>query len=165
MKFTSKTLLKVLACTAVTLGAVSLARAAVSASDLTGTWTWTQPSRGGGPDATNTLVLKYDGTTLTGTLASPMGGRGRGGPPPADATTPAPAPPAPTPVDIKDAKVAADGTISFSVTRAGRGGGPDTVIPYSGKLSDDKKSIVGKVTMPARGGGDPTPTDWKATKK
>ena len=94
MKLASKTLLKVLACTAVALGAASLAYAQTAKVDPTGTWTWTGGgggrggpggggggARGGGMAGTNTLVLKLDadGTKVTGTLQSPARGR-RGGP-------------------------------------------------------------------------------------
>ena len=82
MKFTSKSLLQVLACTVVTLGAVSLAQAGMGANvDVFGTWTWTGGGGGRGFAAaaaaaavggrsrwfsvggTNVLVLKADVTT------------------------------------------------------------------------------------------------------
>ena len=43
--------------------------------DPTGTYQWVMPGRNGGPDRTNTLVLKLDGSTLTGKISAP----GRGG--------------------------------------------------------------------------------------
>lgn len=166
-KLTSKSLLQVVACTVVALGAISMAKAAAPV-DPSGTWIWVQAGRGGGPGATNTLVLKMDAGKLTGTLTSPaMGGRGgrRGAPPAAGADTgaapaPAPAAPAPTVTPITNGKVVGD-TVSFDVVRSMRG--TDTTIPYTGKLSGD--TITGTVTMPARGGGDPTPTPWTATKQ
>ena len=80
--------------TKILLGAVLLTGSLVQAQaddkkvDPTGTYIWTMPGRNGGPDRTNTLVLKLDGDKLTGSVASP----GRGGA-------------APTPVDITDGKV------------------------------------------------------------
>ena len=44
--------------------------------DPTGTYVWTMASRTGGPDHTNTLILKLDGANLTGKILSPR----RGGP-------------------------------------------------------------------------------------
>jgi hypothetical protein len=166
-KFTSTSFIKVLACTAVALGAISLAHAAAPV-DPTGTWTWVTAGRGGGPGATNTLVLKMDAGKLTGTLTSPaMGGRGnrRGAPPAAGADANAapatpPAAPPPTVTPITNVKVDGD-TISFDVVRSMRG--TDITTPYKGKISGD--TITGTITMPARGGGDPTPMDWTAKKQ
>jgi hypothetical protein len=42
--------------------------------DPTGTYIWTTPSRTGGPDHTNTLILKLDGANLTGKILSPRRG-------------------------------------------------------------------------------------------
>jgi hypothetical protein len=160
-------LMKVVACTVVALGAISLAKAADKAVDPSGTWTWAQPGRGGGPGGgTNTLVLKWDGSKLTGTLTAPArAARGRrgGAAPGADAgaapATP-PAAPAPTATPITNGKVEGS-TISFDVVRSM--GGNDITTPYKGTISGD--TITGTVSMPARGGGDPTPTPWTATKQ
>ncbi len=165
MKLISKSLLKVLACTAVALGAVTLAQAQMKAVDPSGTWTWTGGGRGGGGGGgggggrggrggggTNMLVLKYEGGKLTGTWQGPARGARRGAN--ADATTP---PPAPTPapkVEIKDGKVDGD-TVSFSVTSSR--GGNDTTTVYKGKVTADK--ITGTRTV-----GDNDPVDWVATK-
>src|SRR5271170_4319113 len=43
----------------------------VKSADPTGSYIWTMPGRNGGPDRTNTLVLKLDGDKLTGKLMSP----------------------------------------------------------------------------------------------
>jgi hypothetical protein len=176
-KFTTKSLVKVLACTIVALGAISLAQAQDKV-DPTGTWTWVaQGGRGGGGGGgggggrrgggggTNVLVLKLDGTKLTGTLTAPRGGGRRATPPPDDGTTPAtPPPPATTKTDIADGKwVASTATVSFNVTLPARGGGDPTVVPYTGVVTADK--ITGTYTPPARGGGDPMPRDWVATKQ
>jgi len=160
MKLTSRTLLKVLACTVVALGAVSLAQAGSATVDPTGTWTWTGGGRGGGGGGggarggggTNTLVLKYEAGKLTGTLQAPARGPRRGAA--ADATTPAPAPtPAPK-VEIKDGKLDGD-TLSFSVTSS-RGGNDITTV-YKGKVTADK--ITGTRTV-----GENDLVEWIATK-
>ena len=80
------------------MGVLIPAQAQDKKVDPTGTYIWTMPGRNGGPDRTNTLVLKLDGDKLTGTLASP----GRGG--------------QATPRDISDGKVTGS-DISFCVTR------------------------------------------------
>jgi len=163
MKFTPKSLLKLLACTVVTLGTVSLVHAAASANlDVSGTWTWTGGGFGGGAFAgrggagggagaraggragglalaggTNVLVLKADVTTgvVTGTLTAPAfgGGRGRRG------------------------------------GGGGGGGGADAGAPPPAptpvQISNGK--IVGnvltfEVTRPGRGGGADITTSYKA---
>lgn len=52
-------------------------------------------------------------------------------------------------------------TVSFKIVQTM--GGNDITIPYTGKIEGD--TITGTVTMPARGGGEPTPTPWTATKQ
>ena len=109
-----------------------------------------------------TLVLKLDAGKLTGTYTAP----GRGGA-------------EPTPIEIANGKVEGD-TVSFEVTQAfggGRGGGQGgggggggggaapAATKYTGKLSADGKTIEGTRTAPGRGGAEPTPQPWKATKK
>jgi hypothetical protein len=76
------------------------------------------------------------------------------------------APPPPTPVDIKNGKIAGS-LLTFEVTRAGMGGAADTVAKYSGTVSNTVTpwTITGTVTAPPRGGGDPAPTPWTATKQ
>ena len=163
MKSTSKTLLSVLASTVMMLGAVDLAQAGPNV-DVTGTWTWTGGGFGGfgggggggggrrggfGGGGTNVLVLKADVSTgmVTGTLTMPaFGGRGRRGAAADDGTAP-PAPPAPTPIEIKNGKIAGN-ELSFEVTRAGRGGGPDTTIQYKATISADGKTITGTTVTP-----------------
>jgi hypothetical protein len=184
-KLNSTSLVKVLACTVVALGAICLAKAQTATSvSPVGTWTWVQAGRGGGggggggrgrggAGGTNTLVLKLDGTgkVVTGTLTSPgRGGRGgrRGGAAPADGSTnaapaAAPAPPPPVVTDITDGKWdAGTATVSFSISRAGRGGGDPIVTPYTGKVTADKITGTYTFTPP---GGDATPVDWVATKQ
>jgi hypothetical protein len=57
------------------VGVLVPAQAQDTKVDPTGTYIWTMPGRNGGPDRTNTLVLKLDGDKLTGNLTAP----GRGG--------------------------------------------------------------------------------------
>src|ERR1039458_5788004 len=56
-------------------GVLTQAQAQDKKVDPTGTYIWTQAGRNGGPDRTNTLVLKLDGDKLTGSVSAP----GRGG--------------------------------------------------------------------------------------
>ena len=126
------------------LALATMAQAQDKKADPTGTWMWTQAGRNGGPDRTNTLVLKVEGEKLTGTLNQP--GR-RGG--------------AATETKIDNGKVSGD-EISFEITRDFNGNTFTT--KYSGKISGD--TIKGKVQMPARNGGDaPEPRDWEAKKQ
>jgi hypothetical protein len=180
IKLTSTSLMKVVACAVVALGAISLAQAQDKTVDPTGTWTWAQPAGGGrnggggggnggggrgGAAGTNVLVLKLTGTNLTGTLTTPPRGGGRGrrnGGGGADATTTTNAAPvAATPIPISGGKVVGD-TVSFNVTQT-MGQNGDVTVPYTGKIAGN--TITGTVTRPARGGGDPTPTPWTATKQ
>jgi hypothetical protein len=164
MKFTPKSLLKLFACTVVTLGTASLVYAAGSANlDVSGTWTWTGGGFGGGAFAgrggaggggagggagaraggfgfaggTNVLVLKADVATgvVTGTLTTPAFGGGRGG-----------------------------------RRGGGAGGGADAGTPppaptpveiSNGKITGNVLTF--EVTRPARGGGADTTTSYKAT--
>ena len=119
-------------------GILTQAQAQDKKVDPSGTYIWTQAGRNGGPDRTNTLVLKLDGDKLTGKLTSP----GRGGA-------------APTPTDITDGKVAGS-DVSFSIVRD-MGGNPMT-IKYSGKFADG--AIKGKIDMDMN--GNPTSRDWEA---
>jgi hypothetical protein len=119
------------------LAIVAVAGVALAAENPTGTWTWTMTGgRGGGGQAREvTLKLKLEGDKLTGAMP------GRDG--------------AETAID--DAKYK-DGDLSFSVTREFNGNKMTT--KYSGKLTGD--TIKGKIERPARGGGEPTTTDWEA---
>src|ERR1039457_5162714 len=80
-------------------GILTQAQAQDKKADPTGTYIWTQAGRNGGPDRTNTLVLKLEGDKLTGSLTAP----GRGGA-------------ALTPTDIADGKVAG-AVVSFDIIR------------------------------------------------
>jgi hypothetical protein len=128
----------------ITIAAACLALAFAATADdqkasPAGTWTWTTPGRNGGPDRTNTLVLKVDGEKLTGKYSAP----GRNGT---------------NILDIADGKITGE-TISFNVVREGNNGSITNA--YSGKVAAD--TITGKMEF-ARPGADPVSRDWKATR-
>jgi len=129
---------KVLLGAALLTGTIIQAQAQDKKADPTGTYIWTQAGRNGGPDRTNTLVLKLDGDKLTGSLTAP----GRGGA-------------APTPTDIADGKVAG-AVVSFDIIRDFNGNSMTN--KYSGTLADG--TIKGTITM-NRNGQD-TSRDWEA---
>ena len=106
--------------------------------DPTGTYQWVMPGRNGGPDRTNTLVLKLDGSTLTGKISAP----GRGGQ--AAETT------------ISDAKLTG-ADVSFSVVRTFN----DNTFTnrYSGMIADG--AIKGKIEFERN--GESQSRDWNAT--
>jgi hypothetical protein len=110
----------------VTLGALTALTCVLTlGADIDGKWTVQTQGRNGAQ--TQTLTLKSDGSTLTGSL---QGGRGGS-------------------VDITEGKI--DGAnVSFKVTRAGRNGGNQTTT-YTGTLSDDDLKLT--VARPAGGGG------------
>jgi hypothetical protein len=153
---TQKTITSLLVTAALALGTISSVQAADKKADANGTWTWTQQGRGGAGGNANanatprksTLKLKADGEKLTGTLTAPAGGRGGGGGA------------EPTPTEISDGKIKGD-EVSFSVKREFNGNA--IVTKYNGKLDGDK--ITGKIERPGRNGGDPTSTDWTATRE
>ena len=129
---------KILLGAALLTGTIIQAQAQDKKVDPTGTYMWTQAGRNGGPDRTNTLVLKIEGDKLTGKLTSP----GRGGA-------------AATETPITEGKITG-ADISFSVVRSM--GGNDVTIKYSGKVADG--AIKGKIDMDM--GGNPTSRDWEA---
>src|SRR2546427_12260778 len=104
-------LIKAAACAILALGAV--AQAQDKKADPSGTWTWTQPGRNGGPDRKSTLKLKADGDKLTGSISAP----GRGG--------------QATDTEIGDGKLKGD-EVSFTVTREFNGN--KVVSKYNGKV-------------------------------
>lgn len=124
--------------------AVCLMSAAAFAADASGTWKWTEQSRGrsgnsGGTPREVTLTLAQKDGKLTGKMTRP----GRDG---AVADT-----------DISNASVSGD-TITFSVER--QYGDNKFVTKYSGKLSGD--TITGTSESPGRNGGEPTKREWMA---
>ena len=141
MKSTQKaltTLIQVTACAILALGAVSQAQD--KKADPTGTWTWSQPGRNGGPERKSTLKLKLEGDKVTGTLSAP----GRGG--------------QSSDVEISEGKLKGD-EITFNVTR--EFGGNKVTAKYSGKISGD--SIKGK--METERNGQTNSRDWEAKRE
>jgi len=131
-------LIKVTACVILALGAV--AQAQDKKADPTGTWTWSQPGRSGGPERKSTLKLKLEGDKVTGTLSAP--GRGGQG----------------SDVAISDGKLKGD-EISFAVTREVQGN--KLTAKYSGKISGD--SIKGKIETERN--GQTQSRDWEAKRE
>jgi hypothetical protein len=107
------------------------------AADPSGKWTYQQPGRGGEMVAV-TIELKYDGTTLTGTV--PAFGRG--------------------PIEISNARVDGD-KIYFEVHRGSQNG--ERVSKYEGTVSGDEMKL--KVTSPGRGGGEPMTNEFSAKRE
>ncbi|HEY4415467.1 MAG TPA: hypothetical protein VGO57_07230 [Verrucomicrobiae bacterium] len=129
------------------LGAVLVAGIFIQAKaedkkvDPTGSYVWTMPSRNGGPDHTNTLVLKLDGDKLTGKLVVP-GRQGR-----TNST------------DIADGKITGN-DVSFTIVR--KFNDNSMTNKYSGSLTNDL--IKGKVEFTTRD-GDAQSRDWEAKKQ
>jgi hypothetical protein len=127
-KQTSLSLLKAFTCAVFTVGVVAMAHAQDSKVDPSGTWTWANPGRNGNPGTTNTLILKYAGDSLTGTLKAPKRGGGT------------------TNTDITDGKLT--GTkISFNLTRVYNGNTSTNV--YSGAVTAD--TITGTISSERNG--------------
>lgn len=118
----------------------AIAQAADTKVDPTGTWKWTMAGRNGGPDRTNTLVLKLEGDKLTGTVSAP----GRN----AQASE----------TKIEDATLKGD-EISFSVTREFNGN--KMTSKYTGKVTAD--TIKGKTEMERN--GQTNSRDWEAKRE
>ena len=120
--------IKVLVVAILVTGVLAQARADDKKLDPTGTYLWTVPARNGGPDRTNTLVLKLDGDKLTGKLTAP----GRGG--------------QTSVTEISDGKITG-ADVSFSVVRTFN---DNTVTnKYSGTLADG--TIKGKMEFERNG--------------
>ena len=135
---TTSKIVKIVAGAVLLTGLLTQAQGQDKKADPTGTYIWTQAGRNGGPDRTNTLVLKVEGDKLTGSVTSP----GRGGA-------------APTPTAITDGKVTGS-QVSFSVVRDFNGNTMTT--KYSGTVTNS--SIMGKIEMDRN--GQPTSRDWEA---
>jgi hypothetical protein len=132
--------IKVLVGTILAMGVLAQTRADDKKLDPTGTYIWTMPGRNGGPDRTNTLVLKLDGDKLTGKLMSP----GRGG--------------QTNNTEIADSKITG-ANVSFSVVRSFN----DNTFTnkYSGTFAGD--SIKGKIEFERD--GETQSRDWEAKKQ
>jgi hypothetical protein len=135
---TTSKIVKIVAGAVLLTGVLTQAQAQDKKTDPSGTYIWTQAGRNGGPDRTNTLVLKVEGGKLTGNVTSP--GRGGG---------------APTPTAITDGKVTGS-QVSFNVVRDF--GGNSMTIKYSGTVTNG--AIMGKIEMDRN--GEPTSRDWEA---
>jgi len=132
------TVLKLLGCVALTFCAVS----AVQADDkpnVAGTWSWTRPGRNGGPDVTNTLTLKIDGDTVTGSLSAP--GRNRV-----------------NKSEITEGKITGN-EVTFKITNERNG--TTTTMTYTGKITGD--TIEGKIKRQT-GDNEPRTSTWKAAR-
>ncbi len=129
--------MKVIGCVAFTFFTL----AAAHAQDASGNWYWTIPGRNGGPDRTNTLTLKVDGTTVTGTVGSP----GRGG--------------AVNKTDISDGKIT-DGQLTFKTSRERNG--TTTTMTYTGKVTAD--AIEGTIKT-QRGDAEARSRTWKVKRQ
>jgi hypothetical protein len=121
-------------------GVLVQARADDKKMDPTGTYIWTTPGRNGGPDRTNTLVLKLEGDKLTGKLTSPR----RGG----EVSS----------TDIADGKISG-ADISFSVVRTFNDNSFTNT--FSGTLADG--TIKGKMEFTRN--GEIRSRDWEAKKQ
>ena len=110
------------------------------AADVSGKWTWEQQGRGGNT-ATVTLMLKQDGSKLSGSISQP----GRGG--------------NPMEAQISDATIEGD-AIAFKVSRETQNGTFTTT--YKGTVKGD--TIDMEITRPAYGGGE-APPPLKVTAK
>lgn len=101
------------------------------AADATGTWKWS--TQRGDNTVEQTLKLKQDGETLTGTISGRQGAE----------------------TAIEDGKVDGD-SITFKVTREFNGN--RFVMSYQGKVADD--AITGEVTFERE--GEPQTRPWEA---
>ena len=137
-KYASVSLIQFVSCAAIVLAALVSARAAEEKkADPAGTWIWSTAGRNGGPDRTNTLVLKVEGDKITGKLSAP----GRGGQ--ANDT------------EIKDATLKGD-ELSFVVVREFNGN--SLTNKYSGKITGD--TLKGKMEFERN--GEAQSRDWEA---
>lgn len=134
-----KTFTKILLGAALFVCAAAQVQADEKTPDPSGTYIWTVPGRNGGPDRTNTLVLKLDGDKLTGKLSTP----GRGG--------------RINETEITDGKVTG-AQISFAVVRTFNGNSMTN--NYSGTLAEG--TIKGKMDYVNRN-GDPQSRKWEAS--
>jgi hypothetical protein len=137
--------MKLLSRSIAAIAAVCVMSAAAFAADPSGTWKWTQPSRGGGGGGGTpreiTLNLTVKDGKLAGTVAMPSRGGG-----------------APTEVAIKNASVK-DDAIAFEVEREYNGN--KFVTKYSGKLAGD--TITGK--SESERNGEVRSNEWVAKRE
>jgi hypothetical protein len=105
-----------------------------------GVWTWSTPGRNGGPDRTNTLTLKLEGSKLSGKLSAP----GRGGQAAESA--------------IAEGKIEGTENVSFLLVREFNGN--SVTNKYSGKINGDK--IIGKIEFTRD--GEAQSRNWEANR-
>jgi hypothetical protein len=129
---------KIMLGAALVLGTTILVQADDKKMDPSGTYQWVMPGRNGGPDRTNTLVLKLDGDKLTGKLTAP----GRGGQVAETA--------------INDAKLTG-ADVSFNIVRTFNDN--SFTNNYSGTITND--AIKGKIEFVRN--GEAQSRDWNAT--
>ena len=110
------------------------------AQNVDGKWAATVTTQRG--EQTTTFEFKNAGGTVTGTML--RGGGGGGGN-------------APMPVEIKNGKFA-NGTLTFEISQAGRGGGEPTIIKYTGKVGADS------IKFTTEGGRGPQEMEAKKVK-
>jgi hypothetical protein len=123
---------------------------AMAADTITGKWTWEMAGRQGGTPRPQSVTLKADGATLTGTITGGMGGRGGGG----GGAAPAGPPPEQA---ISNGKI--DGNkVTFDVVRETPNGTMTT--KYEGTVNGDEMKL--KIT---RTGQDGTPQTNEVTAK
>ncbi|MEK7676478.1 MAG: hypothetical protein AAB676_11670 [Verrucomicrobiota bacterium] len=130
-------LIKVVTCAVLALGAAAQAQAQDKKADPTGTWAWTTTGQGG-QERKTTLKLKLEGEKVTGAISAP----GRQDAPPRETA-------------IADGKLKGD-EITFTVTREFQGN--KMVAKYSGKVSAD--TIKGKIETERD--GQARSRDWEA---
>ena len=129
--------LKTFICLMITASLTAMAHAQGAAVNPTGTWTWSNPGRNGGPARTNTLVLKYSGSAVTGTATVPVRVGGT------------------TNLDISEGKLAGD-QISFNIVRENNGNSATN--SFAGAVTAD--SITG--TISSERDGEKRSRKWEA---
>jgi hypothetical protein len=135
---TTRKFAKILIGTVLLTGTIIQAQAQDKKVDPSGTYVWVQAGRNGGPDRTNSLVLKLDGDKLTGNLTAP----GRGGA-------------AAAAIPIAQGKVTGT-NVTFIVVRDFNG--TSMTNTYSGGLADG--AIKGKIDTERD--GQVNSRDWEA---
>jgi hypothetical protein len=119
--------------TSTLLLAISIS-AFAQAPSIDGKWTAQIAGRGGGPATERIYTFKQTGMTFTGSY---VGGQGNE-------------------VALTNGKIAADGTIEFTMMGGGRGGAAPMEIKYTGKVVGDKLDFAPPAppagAEPGRGG-------------
>ena len=103
-----------------------------AAADVDGTWESEQPGRQGQGTVKTTYEFQSNGSELTGKIISQRGDT-------------------PTESPISEGKIDGD-NISFTVVRAGRGGGGEIKITYKGQVSGDEITFTREFDFGSMGG-------------